>query len=438
MTVVDADEFINEAAGGILPAVDRCQAGIRVEPNIGTLQANLRDHGHTMPPASLSAATSTAASQPWTDFGNRLLQAINSWKQSLIQKFERIDQTSRVSCTSSNLSNPNESQGLSSLTDSPAASWPNETKADVHKRDEAPQGSNTSVSVNLTPTTAAPTPLPMDPFLPIMSDSEFIIAAPSTSGLAASEVPLVVDLPPSSPLSGLPSLAVASPNALSQITSSPALPLSDDCSQCSIIFKYVSVYYPPAASSNTECLTNGAEIPSPSLPPGLVPEVNTRNREPGSAYVVVPELSAGNACTKIAEFTSRTFTFGPGELSTIQGPANLTKEFNFADLPCPPPDVAADVKWFYNPEFNPTRTYMPVVAPFSQLYDMHPDFHSCTVALNQGFDPPIALPSVKGPTLPGDKGRIGHFHPRRHPVGAHKVPRFPMQTNPPLRAERIG
>lgn len=146
---------------------------------------------------------------------------------------------------------------------------------------------------------------------------------------------------------------------------------------------------------------------------------------------MIPELSAGNACTKIAEFTSLTFTFGPGELSTIQGPANITKEFNFADLPCPPPDVASDVRWFYNPEVNPTRTYMPVVAPFSQLYDIHPDFHSCTVALNQGFDPSIAVPTAKGPTLPiHDEDKI--FHPKRHAVGAHDVPRVPTQTSQPL------
>ncbi|KAL8731578.1 MAG: hypothetical protein Q9181_004243 [Wetmoreana brouardii] len=237
--------------------------------------------------------------------------------------------------------------------------------------------------------------------------------------------------PPSNP-SGNPSTNLAQPSATTPPNSSPP---NDDCSQCWIIYKYVSVYYPPARSSNTDCLANGAAMPSSTLPPGLRPE-------PGSAYVVIPELSAGNACTKIAEFTSRTFTFGPGQLSTLQGPANITKEFNFADLPCPPPDVASDDIWLYNPAVNPAQTYAPVVAPFPQIYDLDPAFHDCTVGLNQGIDPAIVLPVAEGPTIPhfhGDLGpgvgppHLGIPKWRRHdsPINAHSVPRLPVETNSP-------
>ncbi|KAL8719426.1 MAG: hypothetical protein Q9225_003569 [Loekoesia sp. 1 TL-2023] len=249
------------------------------------------------------------------------------------------------------------------------------------------------------------------------------------NGQAAGNIASVPDLSLSGLMNGQSFLTGSLSTTSSQMTTPTILPLLDDCHQCFIIFKFVSVYFPPATSSNTDCLTDGAEMPAPSLPPGLQPK-------PGSAYVVIPELSAGNACTQIANFTSLTFSFGPGELSTIQGPANITKEFNFADLPCPPPDIASDVRWFYNPAVNPTQTYAPVVAPFSQLYDLDPAFHSCSVALNQGFDPSIALPTAKSPTLPGaDEDRLGHLgplHRRRHPVTAHHVPHVALQTDSPF------
>ncbi|KAL8785602.1 MAG: hypothetical protein Q9213_003256 [Squamulea squamosa] len=169
-------------------------------------------------------------------------------------------------------------------------------------------------------------------------------------------------------------------------------------------------------------------MPNPTFPPGLQPESN-------SAYVVIPELSAGNACTQIARFESETFTFGPGQLSTIQGPANVTKAFNFEDLPCPPPDIASDVVWFYNPAYNPTQTYAPFLAPFPQLYNLHPAFRYCTVAMNQGLDPPTPLPTALGPTLPQGPlqnkrlgARMNQMHRRKHLVGAHHVPRVPVET----------
>ncbi|KAL8947074.1 MAG: hypothetical protein Q9222_006607 [Ikaeria aurantiellina] len=204
---------------------------------------------------------------------------------------------------------------------------------------------------------------------------------------------------------------------------------ADDCSHCYIIYEYVDVYYPPQATSNTDCLTDLAPTPLPTFPPGL-------ETEPGSAYVVIPALSAGNACTQIAKYTSQTFTFGPGELSTIEGPANITKEFNFADLPCPPPDIASAAIWFYNPEYNPQQTYAPVVAPFPQIYDLDPALSSCTVALNQGFDPGRAIPEVSAPTLPKDG--LDHLGPTRRdrspliprdrPMNVHFVPILPQET----------
>lgn len=246
----------------------------------------------------------------------------------------------------------------------------------------------------------------------------------------------------------------SAPGPVDQVPSEPED--SGNCeTECFIIYATVFVYFPPVASSNTDCLTKLLPQPTSTIPPGLQPYVfnvpieprifygaNFDHSEPGSAYVVVPQLSAGNNCTKIAEYTSLTFTFNPGELSTIQGPQNVTKEFNFADMPCPPPDVAEDGKWFFNPEVNPSQPYRPVVAPFSQLYDVNPAFKSCVVPLNQGFDPAMALPTAKAPTLPDrDKKRlgpaVGRLHGRGDPAIAHKVPNLPLETASPGSSGRM-
>ncbi|KAL8818990.1 MAG: hypothetical protein Q9223_002489 [Gallowayella weberi] len=167
-------------------------------------------------------------------------------------------------------------------------------------------------------------------------------------------------------------------------------------------------------------------MPSPSLPPGLKPDSE-------KVFVVIPELSAGNACTQVAKYTSQTFTFGLGELSTVQGPANITKAFNFEDLPCPPPDLAADVIWFYNPAYNPAQTYAPFLAPFPQLYKLDPAFEHCIVAMNQGLDPPVPQATANGPTIPiGPLGpHRGLLRPRMPPMAAHNVPNLPTATRSP-------
>ena len=237
---------------------------------------------------------------------------------------------------------------------------------------------------------------------------------------------------PSTDLDNLPSPTIAS-------ASTP----DDNCSQCSIIYESVYVFFPPALGSSTGCVNEAVTPPSPTRPPDLHVYVHLErryqdylptdqlHREPGSVYAIIPTLSAGNMCTKIFEAFSLTFSFAPGQLSTIQGPDNITKEFNFADVRCPPPDIASDVLWFYNPTFNPTRPYEPVVAPFSQLYELDdsPAFQQCTVGLNQGFDPSGVVEEANGPTIP-KFGRLGpHLGARGGPMNAHKVPQAPAQTN---------
>ncbi|KAI4091252.1 MAG: hypothetical protein LQ344_004245 [Seirophora lacunosa] len=309
----------------------------------------------------------------------------------------------------------------------------------------------------------------------VTSDQSDFVTSDHTDGSEPPPPPTSVQ-PPAATVTSLdvpdqPNASVENPpttNSEDPVSPSPQRPKpaedTDDCSKCFIIYKYVDVYYPPAASSVTDCLTelDLAGVPTPTIPPGLKQYVylrshlgfriykltDLRRREGHNAYIVVPELSAGNRCTKITEFTSLTFTFAPGELSTIQGPANITKEFNFGDLPCPPPDISSDAHWFYNPSFNPTQTYAPLVAPFSQLYDLHPAFKDCIVADNQGFDPAIALPPADAPTLPNLRGNFGpqidgrglpgldRLKPREVPMVAHKVAYMPLETGSPALSDK--
>lgn len=49
-------------------------------------------------------------------------------------------------------------------------------------------------------------------------------------------------------------------------------PPSDSCNQCYIFYRWAHVYYPPAETSNTECLSALTAAPTPNLPPlGLEP-----------------------------------------------------------------------------------------------------------------------------------------------------------------------
>ena len=183
-----------------------------------------------------------------------------------------------------------------------------------------------------------------------------------------------------------------------------AAPLSnipDGSTGCTIFAGEVNVYYfLTATPTNTNCYTGTGAPPLPT-------EIS--NPVYPSVYVVVNSLSAGNANTQIGpKYASAIFSMLPGELSTIAGTAgpSAAAVFNFADIPCPPPDVAAADIYFYNPAFNPDRPYMPRLLPPSQILNLEPSWSSCTFPANfQFFDPPSAFPSSNGPEGPGDKKR---------------------------------
>ena len=135
-----------------------------------------------------------------------------------------------------------------------------------------------------------------------------------------------------------------------------------------------------------------------------------------SVYIVFTEINAVKANTPFGNsYVSVTLSFAPHELSTIEGTAGATKSFNFGDLPCPPSDVAAADWWFYNPNYNPTRTYQPRILPPTQIYNLDPSFRTCTFASTyQGFDPNSAVTAIHGPI--DDRHHHHHHHdiPLRH------------------------
>lgn len=115
-------------------------------------------------------------------------------------------------------------------------------------------------------------------------------------------------------------------------------------------------------------------------------------------------------------------SFAPGALSTIVGNTGATQEFNFADLPCPPPEVAAADSYFYNPAYNPGRPYSPMIAPPQEVFNLDPAFANCEAAVFQGFDPPRAFPPH------GDSGPGGNGWRRKRSAPGYNVPRGPVRT----------
>lgn len=125
-----------------------------------------------------------------------------------------------------------------------------------------------------------------------------------------------------------------------------------------------------------------------------------------------PTISAGNASTRVGGiYYDFVTSFAPGELSTIEGPGGPTKAFDFADLPCPPPAIAAANIHFYNPRANPGRAYRPRIDLPRGILEMDPAFRDCVAAIFQGFDPPSAF-QPEDEVTPAQNARFGPPHKR--------------------------
>ena len=167
-------------------------------------------------------------------------------------------------------------------------------------------------------------------------------------------------------------------------------------------------------------------------------------RQSPSAYVIFPAISAGNTCSQVGNGsqTSVTMSFAPGELSTIEGNRGATKVFNFADLPCPPASVVSADSYFYNPSVHPGQVYEPRIAPPPGIFNLDPAWQSCVTAVNQGFDPSMALGSASGATDP-DGGKMNLFPPKHFlerdaspsAIPAHRIQYVPLETGIPSSKE---
>lgn len=220
-----------------------------------------------------------------------------------------------------------------------------------------------------------------------------------------------------------------------------------NCQQCSIYFQYINAYYwPTDNTNNTACLSGVTEQPSTALPSGLTPYVPLHSHKERqtyaypifsispSVYLVFPTISAGNECTQVGNvYISQTLSFAPGALSTMVGTSGVVQPFNFEDLPCPPPDVAAADNWFYNPSWNPGRAYSPMVSPPPEIFALDPAFADCVAAVYQGFDPPYPMPTQHGG---GNWGGGGGGWRKKRSAPAHLVARIPDETGAPALVER--
>ena len=141
---------------------------------------------------------------------------------------------------------------------------------------------------------------------------------------------------------------------------------------------------------------------SPQLwDPTVLPSTHARRKFGGkrltetstspSVYLIIPTVSAIDTCGNITGrvFTSVTFSFAPGELSTGGERGPNTAPFNFYDYPCPlPSEVWSPYVWQFG------EPYRPQIVPPPQLFDLDPVFTSCFLYPGDCFDPPYALTPV--------------------------------------------
>lgn len=199
--------------------------------------------------------------------------------------------------------------------------------------------------------------------------------------------------------------------------------VAQDCSgQCSLFFQFIDLFYwPTENTNNTGCLAGVTDSP-PAQPTDLNPIFP-------SVYLVFPTISAGNSCTRVGNIYERqTIAMAPEAVSSIIGTSGVAAQFNYADLPCPPPDVASAQSFFYNPQFNPGRAYGPMISPPPELFALDPAFKDCVAAVYQGFDPPRAMRPGSGPSGPGGPGKFKRRRSLQKSQPAHRVPRGPAQT----------
>ncbi|KAL8639887.1 MAG: hypothetical protein Q9226_008815 [Calogaya cf. arnoldii] len=146
--------------------------------------------------------------------------------------------------------------------------------------------------------------------------------------------------------------------------------------ECILIIPSVEVYYFGPEPTNTACLASiTSPPPSPTPPP--------QNMSPHGVYVVYPPAQVFDGCRNWLAGTDglQTIIVLSEWLSTIEPRSDgipVTKALDFADLPCPPSDVAS--------LFDSGSPYSPILAP-KRLFGVSHNSKFCQVAAVR--DPPI-------------------------------------------------
>lgn len=206
------------------------------------------------------------------------------------------------------------------------------------------------------------------------------------------------------------------------------------------------MYYWPEEPLRNSCLPANSTVPSPTgqqsnmYDPRFSQATSRKNpylpclRQSPSVYIVLPSIEARNGCNNIGHILQNvSASFAPGTLSTARDDGSFYS-FNFADLPCPPPEVG----------WNSTSApYRPVLGggPFlSFLRGLDPEFADCIPGHSQGVDPPTLLTPDIVATEPGDPGCGIHCGPHRRAAKTpHPLPVFdPKTVGTPIPAGPVG
>ncbi|KAL8656990.1 MAG: hypothetical protein Q9226_002361 [Calogaya cf. arnoldii] len=152
------------------------------------------------------------------------------------------------------------------------------------------------------------------------------------------------------------------------------------------------VFYFGPEPTNTACLSAITSLPPSPTPPPIP-------MDPSSVYVVYQSIHIFDNCRRwVGANAQLTASFNSDTLSTLEYKTDAppaTKVMNYADLPCPPPDIAQH----YDPRFP----YSPMLKQLFRTYMSLNGSMECEQAAVR--DPParaVRVDKISGPKDGGD------------------------------------
>ncbi|KAL9596521.1 MAG: hypothetical protein Q9219_005742 [cf. Caloplaca sp. 3 TL-2023] len=166
--------------------------------------------------------------------------------------------------------------------------------------------------------------------------------------------------------------------------------------RCMQFIASADVFYHGPEPTNTACLS--ALTGSPPLP--TTPPIDM---DPASVYVVLQPIQVFNECREWigGNIFPVTASFRSDTLSTIEFRTDAppaTKVMNFADLPCPPSDMAE----FYNPKVPYSPLLKQLFNSYMHLNDSNPGQTCDQAPVRDPFVRAVRVDHVSGPKDGGD------------------------------------